>query len=46
MLDQYVACLEQKWTDDPGNILTTHVRLYNQTKAEHHTSVNAADSHG
>jgi lauroyl/myristoyl acyltransferase len=45
LLDQYVACLEQEWRDNPGNILTTHVRLYNQAKAEQ-ASVNAAKSHG
>jgi len=44
LLDQYVACLEQKWRDNPGNILTTHVRLYNQMKAKHHAPVNTAES--
>lgn len=41
LLDQYVANLEQKWRDNPGNILTTLVRLYNQVKAEQDVSAHS-----
>jgi lauroyl/myristoyl acyltransferase len=43
LLDQYVTCLEQKWRDDPGNILAGHVRLYNHTKAEQSASSSATE---
>lgn len=46
LLDQYVARLEQKWRDNPGNILTTHVSIYNRVKAEQHVSYNVAESSG
>lgn len=32
MLDQYVDRLEQKWRDNPGNILSKHLRMFLQTR--------------
>lgn len=38
LLNQYVANLERLWLDDPGNVLTSHVRLYNRVRSEQLTS--------